>query len=54
MKDFSGNPGRDHAQLTEDIPEILRQAFNRCGLGELWDEKGFHGSTGDAYFLFYQ
>jgi hypothetical protein len=51
MKDFSGNPGRDHAQLTEDIPEILRQTFDRCGLGELWDEVRFGGSTGDGYYL---
>jgi hypothetical protein len=51
MKDFSGNAGRDHAQLTEDIPEILRQTFNRCGRGELWSEVRFQGSTGDGYYL---
>jgi hypothetical protein len=51
MKDFSGNPGRDHAQLTADIPEILRQTLTRCGLGELWSEVRFSGSTGDGYFL---
>jgi hypothetical protein len=51
MKDFSGSLGRDHAQLTEDIPEILRQTFIRCGLGELWGEVRFCGSTGDGYFL---
>lgn len=51
MKDFSGNPGRDHAQLTADIPEILRQTFIRCGLGELWSEVRFSGSTGDGYFF---
>jgi hypothetical protein len=51
MKDFSGNVGRDHAQLTEEIPEILRQTFNRCGLGELWSEVRFQGSTGDGYYL---
>lgn len=51
MKDFSGNPGRDHAQLTEAIPEILRKTFNRCGLGELWGEVRFRDSTGDGYVL---
>lgn len=50
MKDFSGERGRDHAELTESIPAILRQAFRRCGLVELWEEALFQGSTGDGYF----
>lgn len=50
MKDFSGERGRDHAELTESIPAILRQAFRRCGLVELWEEALFQGSTGDGHF----
>lgn len=50
MKDFSGERGRDHARLTEEIPRILRDAFKRCGLADLWDERRFHGTTGDGYF----
>lgn len=51
VKDFSGNPGRHHAELTEAIPGILRQTFNRCGLAELWEEMRFQFTTGDGYVL---
>lgn len=51
MKDFSGEKGRDHAQLTEEIPRILRDAFRRGGVADVWDERRFHGTTGDGYFV---
>lgn len=51
MKDFSGSPGRNHAQLTAMIPEILSQTFGRCGLRNVWDSRRFEGSTGDGYYL---
>lgn len=51
MKNFSGERGRDHARLTEAIPEILHQTFRSCGLADLWEEVLFNGSTGDGYYL---
>jgi hypothetical protein len=51
MKDFSGSKGRDHAALTEEIPRILRDAFTRAGLINLWDERRFYSTTGDGYAL---
>jgi hypothetical protein len=50
MKDFSGERGRDHGRLTEEIPRILRDAFRRRGIIDVWDERRFHGTTGDGYF----
>src|SRR5947209_15218335 len=51
VKEFSARPGRYHQELTGAIPRILQQAFARCGLADLYDEKLFHGTTGDGYFL---
>jgi hypothetical protein len=51
VKDFSGLPGSHHAELTDDIPEILRQTFRRCGLDAFWDDLEFQGTTGDGYVL---
>lgn len=51
VKEFSGERGRDHARITAEIPEILHQAFRRCGYEWLLDEVQFQGSTGDGYFL---
>lgn len=51
MKDFSGSPGRHHAELTDAIPDILYQTFRRCGLSGRWDDARFRGSTGDGYYL---
>lgn len=49
IKDFSGQEGRHHAELTEAVPEILRQAFERGGLAEPWRERRFGTTTGDGY-----
>ncbi|WNV82802.1 hypothetical protein [Umezawaea sp. Da 62-37] len=51
VKDFSAVPGAHHAELTEAIPEILRQTFVRCDLGHLWNEIKFETTTGDGYVL---
>lgn len=51
MKDFSGTPGRRHAELTEEIPRILRDAFRRANLAALLDDVRFEGTTGDGYVL---
>lgn len=50
MKNFSGEKGRDHARITEQIPLILEQTFIRCGLRGVWRAASFHGTTGDGYF----
>jgi hypothetical protein len=51
VKEFSSRPGRYHQELTAAIPRILRQAFARCGLADLFEEALFQGTTGDGYFL---
>ncbi|ASR37182.1 hypothetical protein BAY61_21745 [Prauserella marina] len=51
MKNFSGEKGRDHAGVTQQIPLLLRQSFHRCGSFDLWNAARFHGTTGDGYFL---
>lgn len=48
VKDFSGLPGRHHAAVTEEIPRILRDAFTRAGIGDIWDDRLFNHSTGDG------
>lgn len=50
MKNFSGEQGRDHARITEQIPLLLEQAFRRSGLSEVWRAASFQGTTGDGYF----
>ncbi|MEV8439005.1 hypothetical protein AB0425_16650 [Actinosynnema sp. NPDC051121] len=49
VKDFSGLPGRHHAELTDAIPGILRGAFERCGGLEVWRDRRFGESTGDGH-----
>ncbi|MCS7476109.1 hypothetical protein ACFFQW_08925 [Umezawaea endophytica] len=51
VKDFSAVPGAHHAELTEAIPEILRQTFRRGGLERLWNDVKFEATTGDGYVL---
>lgn len=50
MMNFSGEPGRDHARITEQIPLILEQTFLSRGLSHVWQAASFHGTTGDGYF----
>lgn len=51
MRGFGSVPGRDHAQVTQAIPGLLRNAFQHCGLGWLWEKALFQDTTGDGYFL---
>jgi hypothetical protein len=51
MKDFSGTQGRRHAELTEEIPRILRDAFRKVNLVDMLDDVRFQGTTGDGYVL---
>ena len=51
MRKFSAEPGREHAEITEMIPNILQRSFRRCGLDEFWDDPLFYGTTGDGYFV---
>jgi len=48
VKDFSGRRGRDHAALTEQIPQMLRAAFAGAGLQHAWSAATFVGPTGDG------
>ncbi|WP_286899140.1 hypothetical protein [Thermocrispum sp.] len=50
VKDFNGREGSRHAELTKDIPQILRLAFERAGLAQAWQQQRFHRHTGDGYF----
>jgi hypothetical protein len=51
MRDFSGTPGRRHAELTEEIPRILRDAFRKANLADILDDVRFQATTGDGYVL---
>lgn len=51
MKDFSGTQGRRHAELTEEIPRILRDAFRKANLAEVLNDVRFQATTGDGYVL---
>ncbi|MFD9700880.1 hypothetical protein [Lentzea sp. NPDC059081] len=48
IKEFSGVPGRYQAEVTDLVPVILRSAFERCGLIEVWSGRRFFISTGDG------
>lgn len=48
VKDFSGLPGRDHAAVTDAIPDILYGAFERVGAVDAWAKRRFEQSTGDG------
>ncbi len=51
IKDFSGVPGVHQAEVTDLVPVVLRSAFERCGLTEVWSGKRFIISTGDGCAL---
>src|SRR3954454_22015748 len=55
MKGFSTHRSRDHAALTDRIPEILASAFARAGDSDLWAyHKRFPRSDGDGYVAGFQ
>lgn len=51
IKDFSGVPGRHQAAVTDLVPVVLRSAFERCGLTDVWSGKRFIIGTGDGCAL---
>lgn len=51
IKDFSGRPGRDHAALTERLPQIVAAAFTAAGLAEVWERQTFRRVVGDEIAL---
>ncbi|OLT42655.1 hypothetical protein BJF85_22200 [Saccharomonospora sp. CUA-673] len=51
MKNFSGERGRDHARITENIPMVLENSFRACGCGHVWDDIRFSDTTGDGYVV---
>jgi len=50
-KDYSGNAGRYQTELTRLIPQIMKSAFKRAGLAEIWACKTIYNTTGDGYAI---
>lgn len=51
LKNYSGNPSRYQPQLKDLVPEIMRSAFDRCGLAAIWSQASFPDTTGDGYCI---
>ncbi|MDB5910578.1 MAG: hypothetical protein JWP34_4692, partial [Massilia sp.] len=48
---FSRNPSKVLPDLSAVIPDLLGQAFDRCGLSEIWTARSFAQGTGDGYLF---
>ncbi|WP_370967921.1 hypothetical protein [Amycolatopsis sp. cg9] len=48
-KGFGSNSDADQGVLAAMIPDVLGQAFERAGLGEVWKTALFPHGTGDGY-----
>ncbi|MEU2513508.1 hypothetical protein [Streptomyces syringium] len=48
-KDFTGRPAVEHVSITAAIPQLLEQALDRAGLGQLWKDQRFANNTGDGF-----
>ncbi|QLE74872.1 hypothetical protein FGW37_27685 [Streptomyces rectiverticillatus] len=48
-KDFTGRPAVEHVRITPLIPQLLQQALERAGLGQLWQDQRFANNTGDGF-----
>ncbi|MFI7057435.1 hypothetical protein ACIBLB_35715 [Streptosporangium canum] len=46
---FTDNRDRHLPELSAMIPEVLEQAFSRCGQDRIWQEKRFPELPGDGY-----
>ena len=46
---FTRNPSARQPELSDAIPELLGNAFARCGLAEVWEARRFPQGTGDGY-----
>ncbi|MEV6832709.1 hypothetical protein [Amycolatopsis sp. NPDC051102] len=50
-KGFGSNPDAVQTGIAEAIPDVLGLAFERAGLGEVWETALFPHGTGDGYGL---
>ncbi|MFC8534373.1 hypothetical protein ACFUJY_10530 [Streptomyces sp. NPDC057249] len=48
-KDFTGRPAIEHEAVSRVVPELLKTALLRAGLGDLWEDRTFPATTGDGY-----
>lgn len=48
---FSSNPSARQPDLSATVQNVLRTAFERCGIPELWEQRRFPQSTGDGYLI---
>jgi hypothetical protein len=48
---FSSNPSARQPDLSAAVQDVLRTAFERCGLPELWEQRRFPQSTGDGFLI---
>lgn len=48
-KDFTGYPAIQHGGISQVIPQLLQQAFERAGAADVWKDQRFPASTGDGY-----
>jgi hypothetical protein len=48
---FSANPSAYQPDLSATVQDVLRTAFERCGMPELWEQRCFPQSTGDGYLI---
>jgi hypothetical protein len=48
-KDFTGYPAIQHGLISEAVPQLLQQAFERTGIADVWKDRRFPASTGDGY-----
>ncbi|MFB7667552.1 hypothetical protein ACFC1R_27030 [Kitasatospora sp. NPDC056138] len=48
-KDFTGYPAIEHGLITQAIPQLLQQSFERADLAAVWRDRRFPASTGDGY-----
>ncbi|MEV0260253.1 hypothetical protein AB0I49_02755 [Streptomyces sp. NPDC050617] len=48
-KDFTGYPASEHIVISNAIPQLLQQSFERAGIPEVWEERRFPDAKGDGY-----
>ncbi|GAA2274061.1 hypothetical protein GCM10010430_70050 [Kitasatospora cystarginea] len=48
-KDFTGFPAIEHGLISQAIPQLLQQSFERADIAEVWHDRRFPASTGDGY-----
>ncbi|MBW1604380.1 hypothetical protein JJV70_20195 [Streptomyces sp. JJ66] len=48
-KDFTGHASIEHGAISEAIQDVLRLAFKRADIADVWHDRRFPNSTGDGY-----